>query len=584
MISVTPSGSIYLCKTPLINDYKNQLTFSNAAAQLTYFTSTVNFSFDNYTYVKKDNVIKVGKNIDEIINCNYLFYRNTGFTSKYYFCFITNMEYINENCTAITIETDCFQSYQFDISYKRCFVEREHVNDDTIGLHTIEEGIDTGEIIQQDLVDDTSFQKHWIVVECEWDPNTGERFSGVSLLNGNFQAYPYYFIKYDRPMSNANAYKNLTWFLLCVASGKGVRFDDITTANIEYIKNIFIVPQACVNENKLHQRTITGTALYNSFTYYDAMPNPRDENPTVSENESTFFINIQKCTEFTDNDTGSVVPIKNNKCYCYPYNYLMVSNNIGNQNIYKYEYFNYGYNPSDIEDPSQCTFKFIGSVAIGASGKLLPMYYKHTTNDWDESIPLPKYPVCSWSGDAFTNWLTQNAVNMATNIVGVGSSATMSANSQVASSPTGSLSSSGAMGVGTTIAGGVLSTFGSYYSARLLPNIQGGQNTADVNFAANINTFVFHRMRSKTEYITKIDNYFSMFGYKVNDVKIPNITGRPNWNYVKTLNCNFVGNNIPQQNLNIIRSMFDNGVTLWHNPTTMYDYSQSNAIPAPSSN
>lgn len=570
MISVTPSGSIYLCKTPLINDYKNQLTFSNAAAQLTYFTSTVNFSFDNYTYVKKDNVIKVGKNIDEIINCNYLFYRNNGFTSKYYFCFITNMEYINENCTAITIETDCFQTYQFDISYKRCFVEREHVNDDTIGLHTIEEGIDTGEIIQQDYTDDTSFQNHWIVVECEWNPRTGRRFDGVSLVSGSFQAFPYYFIKYNRPMGNSpNAYSNLRYFLLCVASGRGVRFDDITSANIEYIKNIFIVPQACISESALTRVDITGNALYESFTYYEC---------DASFNNTEFTMNIPKLHSFSDGN--NTVTIKNNKCYCYPYNYLLVSNNIGNQNIYKYEYFNYGFNPSDIADPSQCTFKFIGSVSIGASGKMLPMYYKHTRNNWDESIPLPKYPVCSWSGDAFTNWLTQNGVNMATNIVGVGSSATMSANSQVASSPTGSLSSSGAMGVGTTIAGGILSTFGSYYSARLLPNIEGGQNTADVNFAANINTFVFHRMRSKTEYITKIDNYFSMFGYKVNDVKIPNITGRPNWNYVKTLNCNFVGNNIPQQNLNIIRSMFDNGVTLWHNPTTMYDYSQNNAIPA----
>ena len=565
MISVTPSGSIYLCKTPLINDYKNQLTFSNAAAQLTYFTSVVNFSFDNYTYVKKDNVIKVGKNIDDIIGCNYLFYRNTGFTSKYYFCFITNMEYVNENCTAITIETDCFQTYQFDISYKKCFVEREHVSDDTIGLHTIDEGIDTGEIIQQDYTDDTSFQNHWIVIECEWNPYTKQRFDGVSLTNGNFQAFPYYFIKYNRPMGTSpNAYSNLTWFLLCVASGGGTGFDQITTGNIEYIKNIFIVPQACISESDMTKRDITGNAFYDSFSYYEC---------TASFNNSEFSMNIPKLHSFSDGNNS--VTIKNNKCYCYPYNYLFLSNNIGNQNIYKYEYFS---------DNTNATFKFIGSVAVGASGKMLPTNYKGMSNNWDESVPLPKYPVCSWSGDAFTNWLTQNAVNMATSIVGVGSSATQSANKQVAKSETGSISKVGAIGLGTSIAGSIMGVFGSYYSARLLPNIQGGQNTADVNFAANINTFVFHRMRSKTEYITKIDNYFSMFGYKVNDVKIPNITGRTNWNYVKTIDCNFSGNNIPQQNLNIIRSMFDNGVTLWHNPTTMYDYSQNNAIPAPSSN
>ena len=75
MISVTPQASIYLCKTPLINDYKNQLTFSNLTSQLNYFNSRIQKTFDNYTYIKKDNVIKVGENIDSIIVSNYLFYR-----------------------------------------------------------------------------------------------------------------------------------------------------------------------------------------------------------------------------------------------------------------------------------------------------------------------------------------------------------------------------------------------------------------------------------------------------------------------------------------------------------------------------
>ena len=34
-MTITPQGQLYLCKTPLENDYKNQLTFANANAQLT---------------------------------------------------------------------------------------------------------------------------------------------------------------------------------------------------------------------------------------------------------------------------------------------------------------------------------------------------------------------------------------------------------------------------------------------------------------------------------------------------------------------------------------------------------------------
>ena len=67
------------------------------------------------------------------------------------------------------------------------------------------------------------------------------------------------------------------------------------------------------------------------------------------------------------------------------------------------------------------------------------------------------------------------------------------------------------------------------------------------------------------------------FGYKVNDVKIPNLTGRRNWNYVKTIDCNIEGY-IPQEDLAEIKGMFNNGVTIWHNPATFLDYSQSNSI------
>ena len=36
------------------------------------------------------------------------------------------------------------------------------------------------------------------------------------------------------------------------------------------------------------------------------------------------------------------------------------------------------------------------------------------TENIDESLPLAKYPVCAWSAAAYTNWLTQNAINNVT--------------------------------------------------------------------------------------------------------------------------------------------------------------------------
>ena len=63
----------------------------------------------------------------------------------------------------------------------------------------------------------------------------------------------------------------------------------------------------------------------------------------------------------------------------------------------------------------------------------------------------------------------------------------------------------------------------------------------------------------------------------VNDVKVPNITGRRNWNYIKTIDINITGD-IIQDDLQKIKNIFNNGVTLWHNPSTYLDYSQNNDI------
>ena len=84
-------------------------------------------------------------------------------------------------------------------------------------------------------------------------------------------------------------------------------------------------------------------------------------------------------------------------------------------------------------------------------------------------------------------------------------------------------------------------------------------------------------MSIKAKQAEILDEYFDQFGYKCNRVKIPNINGRRNWNFVKTIGC-YIEANIPQDDLQEIKAMFDKGITFWHNPATFADYTQSNDI------
>lgn len=229
---------------------------------------------------------------------------------------------------------------------------------------------------------------------------------------------------------------------------------------------------------------------------------------------------VSKLTSFS----GSYSP-KNNKCYVYPYNYLLATNNAGSQNIYKYEMF------SD----SVCRFSVQLALSIGCSGRSVPLNYKGLAENIDESLPLAKYPTCSWVSDAYTNWLTQNSVNIKKDVVNVGFTTARGMGSVIGNALIGNVF--GAIGstvdMAQNLTNQIMDIEGNFHKASLLPEITGGSSDGDVNFASLDIGFKYCRMRVKDEYLRIIDNFFTRFGYKTVRVKIPNIVSRRYWNYLQ---------------------------------------------------
>lgn len=65
---------------------------------------------------------------DELIKYNYCMYQNKNYSNKWFYAFITGMRYVNDNTTFINIQTDVWQTWQFDLVFKRSFVEREMID------------------------------------------------------------------------------------------------------------------------------------------------------------------------------------------------------------------------------------------------------------------------------------------------------------------------------------------------------------------------------------------------------------------------------------------------------------------------
>ena len=66
-------------------------------------------------------------------------FQNTSFGIKWFYAFITNVEYINNETSEITIEIDVMQTWHFDYTVNQCFVEREMAATDDIGGNLVPE-------------------------------------------------------------------------------------------------------------------------------------------------------------------------------------------------------------------------------------------------------------------------------------------------------------------------------------------------------------------------------------------------------------------------------------------------------------
>lgn len=148
-MAVTPNTDIRLLKVPIELDNKNQLTFANETAQANYFLSINDYlEFESCQYQRKNSVMNIPAHIDSILEYNYVMYKNNNYTNKWFYAFITNMEYENDGLTRVSIETDVFQTWQFDLNWRQSFVEREMiaVADDVAGANLLPENLEIGEL------------------------------------------------------------------------------------------------------------------------------------------------------------------------------------------------------------------------------------------------------------------------------------------------------------------------------------------------------------------------------------------------------------------------------------------------------
>ena len=696
----TPQSTIYLLKGLEIDAMNNTFwgAFDTPEKQFNFFMDNYDhIEFNDYTYQRKDGTVVVTGSYDDLRLYNYLIYKNgnVGNKSKYIYCFITSLGYLNENATSITFETDVIQTWRFEIerNFLPSFIAYEHrpqwYKDTSIDdnqrpcINTQPENLEIG----TDLVSDKQYfmritnNTSYAIIAMTSDLNGSDSYSFGVL--GSPSQLNYYVIPFN----------TLTGL-------------DIKTINIDgkatTISGLSEIMDAIRKDEKLVGKCVSIT-INNSLcgiTYNNNIPNFKskyylkhvyDKFIAISVSLSTYnsMISNNDTDYITYNLNGSIDSFIGfnsfTKLYTYPYSYMLLSDNNGTSKVFKNELW---------KDPRDIQFISIGCPS-SSKINIIPKNYKVNNDNthsslinldnsfetsYELSVPVisdatammmqssrnsmnvglsnirrsneTASAIASATGNAMsaqTNLqnnlnlsVTSRNANLASNLTDLQNKSNMinaslnavsSLSGGIASVLTGDIgggiSSLAGSGLGlaqsaiqnqintkqtnmqnanalanasaqasansqsTAIGNALRNLTTSYQNTTNIQNavdsynakIHDAQATADSIVsgsndllrvqALDLSTLVLYAYKPTQEYIDKLNQIWNMRGYATNTIDYPNLHSKFLWNYVQTVKCDISGDGIDPSDLEKIKRVFDNGITLWHDKR-IGDYSRNN--------
>ena len=511
---------------PLSPNYEHTVYYPDGASLRSALRANFNYySSAGLSYVRvTDGTVKIDTwNANVIDNYNYIEIKNPG--AIYIYGFITAIKYINDNTAEISFDIDFFQTYvtQNYVTFGRCFVERTHVDDDTVGLHTLPEPVETGQpyVRRRNVTNFNSAPNMSIMVTApyRWDADTQTIHDDMGCYfmntNVNGSSYPFVAGLYNNMFSlTQDGINNFSIFLNAVAQDYN-RLTRIVQASIQ---------------------------------------------PTNYSDTTLSYVKTQSGSLNGHN-------VRNNKLYVYPYNYFKVDNSHGSEIILKYEDFN----------GSLCTFRYFnGGNIVSAAATLHPTGYEQSETSGadrtDLSLSLPQFPQIAITGDTFQNWLASQMPSLFTG-----------AGNALLSAGVGSAMGGGAgaaVGAALSVASSLINFAGTATKEASAGRMAiGSQSSLITDMMSGKYEFGFSRMELRPDVYEAIDSFFDVYGYNVSKVMYINRAVRSVHTYIKTTNCTISGNsNCPAEGVGKILKAMNTGITFWNGFGNYGDYGAYNGI------
>lgn len=544
MAKIKPNSTeiILLKNVPLDSSYEHTIIFDSVSQQEAQFKKYSPRVYDDYTYAGRNENIRVKGNAEELMKYNYIMFRNSAYTNKWFYAFVLDLIYIAKDVTEIEFEIDVLQSFMFDYELGQCFVEREHSKSDGIGDNIIDEPVSLGDYVTN----------YWNRTTEDFGKDLiGER---VNVLASTALPKTVGDIAFDEDrdgyieVGGSGEYNHCAAVATNLAGGVLYRAynnnDDGISRMMIDIKNltkgekekgiisVFTMPKAFAAELKKGWTVNNVEINYYPLKHYDVV------------------------AKRNNNNLDGYKP-KNNKLFTYPFNFLQISNNMGSTVNLRYEFF--------AKDTQYLHFEIYGNMSCAPEIACYPKNYAGKYLNYENSIMISGFPQLAYTTDAYTAWLA---------------SAPRKFVSSLASGAVGGVVAGGVAGAAAgavSAIGSVTSLLSEGYSASKQPQANHGNNNGSLNASLDLIDFHFTNKSITYQYAKIIDDYFTRFGYATKRNKIPNTRARKAFTFTKVIKTCFKSSNVPNTYLRKIAEIYENGITFWEYPSQIGDYSVDNS-------
>lgn len=557
MSAVAPSTIVrFLRGLPLEATYENTVYWKATDTKVTQATAFAGYTKPNITdtdgtvysfYLDNQSYQRYGRNqirvqipMDLLLDCNYMMFNNARYGSKWFYAFITSLEYVNEVTTTVSYEIDVLQTWYFDYEPNACYIERAHSYSDKIGENLLEENFELGEyMFKQDPVTDSTLATVGYYILAPWSAEITYNEQGERSIS---------FTKKDSGIYISGIYSGI-WI------NRYSSLEDMQA----------VIAAAATQSGDWAQSIV---AIY-CAPYYAGVFN--DGDPAESDlsvlNDITVF--------------GSGYVPHNRKLYTYPYRGIQAYTGNGDSHTYMYEYFEGVRNATGSPQSWRCYFKVIYDATPSGTCYLVPIGYKtwktatRGQQNWYESMSMGSYPNMAWTTNAYTQYLAQDGtvqaigaltgINRVANERGAGAQSIIGNALGSALGGAMSMVSGNLAGGAVNVMGGVLGSMVENVKAQNMPNnTQGATASGQLKMKLNRMQFQLSPFTITQEYAERIDAFWDWFGYPQKDITRPQRYARKHWTYVKTQGCTINGK-IPSDDERRICQLYDNGIRWWAN-------------------